>query len=174
VKDDGPLPVATARLVLRRFRNEDRAAFLAMRRHPDVARHQSWDVDFSDRAADEFLAEMTTASFWRPGSWFQVAVERDGAFIGDVAFWPDPIERVVEIGYSLHPDHHGHGYATEAVRALIGMLRDRGAATVVAGCDIDNERSARLLERLGFEPTGIDDGERTYRLAIEGTATFGP
>jgi RimJ/RimL family protein N-acetyltransferase len=168
------LPITTARLVLRRFRDDDRPAFLAYRRHPDVARHQSWDESYSDAAADEFFAEMTTAAVWRPGSWFQVAVEHDGVLVGDVAFWPDPDGAEVEIGYSLHPDHQGKGYASEAVVALLRALRDEGVAAVVAGCDVDNEPSARLLERLGFELTGIEDGERTYRLAIEGTATFGP
>jgi aminoglycoside 6'-N-acetyltransferase len=170
--DDGPLPIATERLVLRRFREADHDAFLAMRRNPDVARHQSWDADYDD--ADAFLGEMTTAPFWRPGRWFQVAVERDGAFIGDVAFWPDHDGRTVEIGYSLDPAHQGNGYASEAVAALVRALRDHGVHVVVAGCDVDNDRSARLLERLGFAFTGIEDGERCYRLAISGTATFGP
>jgi RimJ/RimL family protein N-acetyltransferase len=172
--DDGPLPIRTDRLVLRRFRAADRDAFLVMRRHPDVARHQSWDEDFSDAAADAFFAEMLAVPFWRPGAWFQVAIEHDGAFVGDVAFWPDPDEQLVEIGYSLHPDHQRKGYAIEAVAALVRALRDHGAQAVVAGCDVGNERSAHLLERLGFTFTGIEDGERIYRLAIAGTATFGP
>jgi RimJ/RimL family protein N-acetyltransferase len=168
------LPIETARLVLRRFRPEDRATFLAYRRHPDVARYQSWDTDYSDDAADSFFAEMTSAAVWRPGSWFQIAIERDGAHIGDVAFWPDPDGSQVEIGYSLHPDHQGRGYASEAVVALLRALRDQGVESVVAGCDVDNASSARLLERLGFELTGIEDGERIYRLAIAGTSTRGP
>jgi aminoglycoside 6'-N-acetyltransferase len=160
--------------VLRRFRDEDRAGFLAYRRHPDVARYQSWDVDYTDAAADSFLAEMTTAPVWRPGEWFQVAVEHDGTLIGDVAFWLDPDGSEVEIGYSLHPDHQGHGFASEAVAALIRAVREQGVRSVVAGCDLDNAASARLLERLGFAFTGVEDGERIYRLAIAGTSTRGP
>jgi RimJ/RimL family protein N-acetyltransferase len=168
------LPIRTERLVLRRFVDSDRERFLEYRRHPDVARHQSWDVDYSDAAADSFFAEMTTAAVWRPGSWFQVAVEHDGDLIGDVAFWPDPDGAEVEIGYSLHPDHQGLGFASEAVTALIRALGARGVEAVVAGCDLDNARSVRLLERLGFDLTRIEDGERIYRLAIAGTSTFGP
>jgi RimJ/RimL family protein N-acetyltransferase len=168
------LPISTARLVLRRFTSDDRPAFLAYRRHPDVARYQSWDETYSDAAADEFFAEMTTAPVWRPGHWFQVAIEHDGVLVGDVAFWPDPDGTEVEIGYSLHPDDQGKGYASEAVVALLRALRDQGVTAVVAGCDLDNGPSARLLERLGFDFTGIVDDERTYRLAITGTSTFGP
>ncbi len=160
--------------MLRRFERGDRATFLAYRRHPDVARYQSWDTDYSDAAADSFFAEMTTAAVWRPGSWFQIAIEHDGTLIGDVAFWPDPDGAEVEIGYSLHPDHQRHGFASEAVTALLRALRGHGVQRVVAGCDLDNERSAALLERLGFDFTGVEDGERIYRLAIAGTSTLGP
>lgn len=168
------LPIRTERLLLRRFRHDDRERFLAYRRHPDVARHQGWDVDYSDAAADSFLAEMTTAPVWRPGEWFQVAVDHDGTLIGDVAFWPDPDGADVEIGYSLHPDHQGQGFASEAVAALVRALREQGVRAVVAGCEVENAPSARLLERLGFACTGIEDGERIYRLAIAGTSTLGP
>ena len=81
------LPITTSRLVLRRFVDGDRDAFVGYRRHPDVARYQSWDEDFSDEAADAFMAEMTTAAVWRPGEWFQIAIEHDGVMVGDVAFW---------------------------------------------------------------------------------------
>ena len=170
------LPIRTERLVLRRFAREDRDRLLEYRRHPDVARYQSWDVTYSGEDADRFLDEMTTAPEWRLGHWFQVAIERasDGVLLGDAAFWPDHDGGTAEIGYSLHPEAQGQGYASEAVTALIRALRDRGVETVVAGCDPDNDASIRLLERLGFEYDGIVDGERTYRLAISGVATFGP
>lgn len=170
------LPIRTDRLVLRRFTVDDRARFLSYRRHADVARFQSWGESFSEEEADRFLDEMTTAPEWRLGHWFQVAVERtsDGLLLGDVAFWPDHDGGTVEIGYSLHPDAQGHGYASEAVAALVRALRDRGVATVVAGCDPDNASSIRLLERLGFAFDGVVEGERTYSLAISGVSTFGP
>lgn len=168
------LPIRTERLVLRRFRDEDRAAFVGYRRHPDVARHQSWDVDYSDEAADAFMAEMTTAAAWRPGEWFQVAVEHDGVLIGDVAFWLDPARPAAEIGYSLHPDHQGRGYAGEAVAALLAALGAGGITRVEAGCEPENVASQRLLERSGFSFVGVEDGERVYRLAIDGDSTRGP
>ena len=170
------LPISTERLRLRRFTRDDRERFLEYRRHPDVARHQGWDESYSGEDADRFLDAMTTAPEWRPGHWFQVAIERsaDGVLLGDVAFWPDHDGGTVEIGYSLHPDAQGNGYASEAVTALIRALRDRGADTVVAGCDPNNAASIRLLERLGFAFDGVVDGERTYRLAISGVSTFGP
>jgi RimJ/RimL family protein N-acetyltransferase len=39
--------IVTPRLVLRPFRADDLAAFVAYRSHPDVARYQSWDTSYS-------------------------------------------------------------------------------------------------------------------------------
>ena len=42
-------------------------------------------------------------------------------------------ERTIEIGYVIHPDFQGHGYATEAVRAVIAQLKAIGFQKVIAG-----------------------------------------
>ena len=173
--DDGPLPIRTSRLVLRRFRDDDRERFLAYRRHPDVARYQGWDVDYSDDQADRFLAEMTTAAFWRPGEWFQIAIELDGVLLGDIGMHAGDTNDSVELGYSLHPDAQGNGFVSEAIAGLVRALARRGVTEVVAWCDVQNDRSIAVLERLGFE-RGAEpiDGEWFYRLAIAGTSTRGP
>lgn len=61
-----------------------------------------------------------------------------------------------EIGYTLAPRRQGHGYATEAVRAVLDHLfRVRGLHKVSAECDARNVASARVLERLGFTREGL-------------------
>src|SRR4029078_11209750 len=51
----------------------------------------------------------------------------------------------------LHPDHAGHGYATEAVRELIRLcFEDLGLRRVTANCFADNGASARLMQRVGM------------------------
>ena len=51
----------------------------------------------------------------------------------------------------LHPDHAGHGYATEAVRELIRLcFEDLGLRRVTANCFADNTASWRLMERVGM------------------------
>ncbi|GGN43151.1 hypothetical protein GCM10012285_24220 [Streptomyces kronopolitis] len=59
-----------------------------------------------------------------------------------------------DLGYTLAPALHGHGYATEAVRAILGHLFRRGLHRVSAECDARNTRSARLLERTVFNLEG--------------------
>ena len=71
--------------------------------------------------------------------------------IGDCAAHVDADDpRRAEIGFTLAPEHQGHGYATEAVRRLLHyLLVERGKHRVSATCDARNTRSAALLERVG-------------------------
>lgn len=65
-----------------------------------------------------------------------------------------------ELGWILHPDHTGHGYATEAVRELLRYcFQDLGVRRVTAVCFLDNEASWRLMERVGMrrEQHGVRD-----------------
>ena len=61
----------------------------------------------------------------------------------------------VELGYWIARPYWGLGFATEAGRAVVEMA-DRGLRLprLLAGHFIDNPASARVLQKLGFEPTG--------------------
>ena len=61
----------------------------------------------------------------------------------------------VEMGYWIARSHWGRGLATEACTALIDIARTLGLARLEASHFIDNPASARVLEKLGFEPVGI-------------------
>jgi RimJ/RimL family protein N-acetyltransferase len=61
----------------------------------------------------------------------------------------------VELGYWIGRLHWGRGFATEAGRALIDIARALGLARLEASHFIDNPASARVLDKLGFESTGI-------------------
>lgn len=109
--------------------------------------------------------------------------EPDGsAMIGTVDL--HTIDRDVpkcEIGYWLRTSHTGRGLAREAVAAVMDVAREcLGAVRIEARCDVRNERSWRLAERLGFTLEGVarrDDrdaaGElcdtRVYAWIVEAT-----
>lgn len=62
---------------------------------------------------------------------------------------------VVEIGYTVFPEHRRRGYATEAVAALVDWAFDTGeVTTVVATVAPDNVPSLAVLDRAGFRPIG--------------------
>lgn len=152
-----PVAIQTERLVLRRFRAEDAAALAAYRTDPEVARYQSWSAPYSLDKARYSVQTMIAADPAMPG-WFQWAVEHadEGVLIGDVGVNLADNLRQAEVGYTLATARQGHGYATEAVRAVLDhafhVLR---LHRVSAECDARNVSSARLLQRLGFRQEGF-------------------
>ena len=85
---------------------------------------------------------------------------------------------MVRVGYWLHVDHQGHGYATDAVRAIKDLaLGPLGMTEVELGCDRANVKSAALAERLGFLLERVDrraptnPGETDERLVISARPT---
>jgi RimJ/RimL family protein N-acetyltransferase len=71
----------------------------------------------------------------------------------------------VEIGWHLHPDCWGHGYATEAAQRLLEHAWDIDIAEVNAVAHPGNDRSTAVMERLGMEPQGITS--RWYGVSLE-------
>lgn len=69
---------------------------------------------------------------------------RDGGFVGEY-----------EIGWHLHPDANGHGYATEGARAVLDDAFARGLTEVWCGMHPDNEASRRVVDRLGLPYQGV-------------------
>jgi RimJ/RimL family protein N-acetyltransferase len=62
----------------------------------------------------------------------------------------------MELGYWIARPHWGLGYATEAARAVVDIARDGlGLRRLSAGHFIDNPASGRVLEKIGFRPTGL-------------------
>ena len=99
------------------------------------------------------------------GRW---AVERkdDGTVVGTVLLvrLPDG-DGELEVGWHLHPDSWGHGYASEAARAVLHRSFTAGVAEVFAVVRPDNTASLAGCRRLGMEPGGGTD--RYYQQELE-------
>ena len=79
----------------------------------------------------------------------------DGVVAGTVLFKPLPNGvGEVEVGWHLHPDSWGHGYATEAARAVVDRGFDGGLPEVYAVVRPGNERSLGVCRKLGMQPLG--------------------
>ena len=148
--------IATERLVLRRFRESDAESLAAYRSDPSVARYQTWDAPYSLDEARAAVASFAAADPLSPG-WFQWAIERtaDRAHLGDLGVNRHENRMRADLGFTLAPVFQGQGYATEAVRGMLGHLfRVEGLHKVSAECDARNTASARVLERAGFTREG--------------------
>ena len=62
---------------------------------------------------------------------------------------------LVELGYWIARPFWGRGYATEAATAVVDIARTLRLPRLVGSHFIDNPASGRVLEKLGFEPTGV-------------------
>jgi RimJ/RimL family protein N-acetyltransferase len=74
----------------------------------------------------------------------------------------------VKIGYGVAPSARGHGYAAEAVLALVAIAAERGLVKVMADTTLDNIASQRTLVRAGFRLVGSDDGFHYYEAILDG------
>ncbi|MCW2855932.1 MAG: putative acetyltransferase [Marmoricola sp.] len=82
----------------------------------------------------------------------------DGRTIGTVLLVPLPNgDGEVEIGWHLHPDAWGHGYASEAARAVLRRGFKGGLTEIHAVTDLTNEPSQAVCRRIGMEHRGIID-----------------
>ncbi len=80
------------------------------------------------------------------------AVLLNGEVIGACGYFPGD-DGTAEIGYWIGKPWWGHGYATEAATAIVRHCFARGRFRRLTCCHFcDNERSARVIEKLGFTP----------------------
>ncbi len=161
----GAWPLRTARLEIRPAELEDGPALWGHRRLPEVGKWLGWHpVDRADW--DESYAKKHLDS---------LVVECDGRIIGDLMLrvgdgWgqrevkDQAIGVQAELGWTFSPESGGHGYATEAVRALMGFCFDRlRLRRVEAGAFADNEPSWRLMERVGMRRESYSVKESLHR-----------
>lgn len=147
-------PLETDRLLLRPFIADDLEMLHDLERREETARYlynQPLDLD----ATRALLARrMTrTAIDDERDDLSLVAVHRaSGAPVGHVNLHlVSRPHRQGEIGYVLHPDHQGHGYATEATEVMLRLgFVDLDLHRIVGRLDARNAASARVLERLGM------------------------
>jgi RimJ/RimL family protein N-acetyltransferase len=64
---------------------------------------------------------------------------------------------LIEVGWHLHPQHQGQGFATEAADTLLAVAATTGIGQVLALTDLDNVRSQAVAARLGMADEGTTD-----------------
>ena len=147
-------PVRSRRLSLRPLSAADTNALLAYRSRPDVCRYVPFKPMDTAVIAERLGTVWARTSLNDAGQSLTLGVEvtATGELVGDVVlFWHSREHRGGEVGYVLNPEFGGHGYASEAVRRLLGLaFDDLGLHRVVARIDARNEASARLARRLGM------------------------
>ena len=154
--------IQTPRLLLRPWRETDRATNAAMLADPQVGYWlgATQTAEEANAGVDRAIAHLAAHGFGL------LAIERkaDGAFLGAAGLVTlregHPLDPGVEIGWRLVRAAWGGGHASEAARALLedGFTR-LGLEEIIAFTAHSNLRSQAVMERLGMERQAARDFE---------------
>jgi RimJ/RimL family protein N-acetyltransferase len=160
----------TERLVMRGFRDDDLDAWAAICADPEVTR---WVGDPDGLSREDAWRRMVyVVGHWELrgyGNW--ALVERDtGELVGRAGLYRPEGWPGLEVGWLVGREHWGRGFAPEAGRAAIEWARTAlGADRVISLIEDDNERSARVAEKLGMRLEGrtrIVNGQYEVRIFV--------
>jgi len=155
------IALRTSQLVLRPWRDEDIADFAEMSADPVVMEYL---LPLSDRglSADTWVARKR--AHWEEHGFGQWVVELPGeaSFIGVVGLetvsYDAHFTPAVEVAWRLVRAYWGRGYATEAAKAALDYgFGEVGLGEIVALTVPANQRSRRVMERLGMTRSPQDD-----------------
>ena len=147
-------PLLTSRLCLRPYEVADAPDFFAVL---DADRNR-FSASFPDRLksvrtpADANTVLHTFMNDWQTGRFyvFGIWLRTTSAYLGDICIMPQSRGQA-EIGYYLAEAAEGHGYAREALQAVIGFGFDAvGSQRLLIRCYASNERGQAVAHALGF------------------------
>jgi RimJ/RimL family protein N-acetyltransferase len=150
--------IGTRRLILRPLRDGDAAAIFASFNDWDVVRFLSappWPYTLAD--AESFVRMVTDPAADAETAF---AITLNNKLIGSISVRERPASNLqadagTNTGYWLGKKYWGHGYMTEAVRALIGhVFALSRAEAIYSGAFADNLASLRVQEKIGFIRAG--------------------
>ena len=148
-------PLYTERLCLRPYEPADADDFFALL-HADRARFQP---SFPDRLravrvpADAVASLLTFAEDWRTGRFYVFGIWHRATteYVGDICLMPQQ-KGQAEIGYYLAAAAEGHGYAREALEAVIGFGFELvGSQRLLVRCFASNVRGQAVARAVGFQ-----------------------
>ena len=151
--------LVTDRLILRTWHLDDAQAALDVFGHVDVARWLSPIMgQVPDLPAMQLLLQQWIVEDARAiapaGRWCIQRLEDERVIGGGILLPLPPGNEDLEIGWQLHPEVWGHGYASEATYALAQWAFSQGTDEIFAVVRPDNTRAAATVRRNGMEWVG--------------------
>lgn len=159
--------LTTDRLTLRAFVLDDAPRLSELLSDPIIAKQTSAiPSPYPAEIAEGWIA-LRWAAERRTGETNFAVVEQELGLVGSVGVFRRGAEAPWEIGYWMGRHVWGRGIATEAVGAVVDWaLETKGHDRLIASHFDDNPASRRVLEKVGFAPTG--DANAVYSLARTG------
>lgn len=148
-------PIATGRLLLREPRAADEADVHEYASDPEVVRFEPWGPNTPEVTRIVLNSWLKEQDQW-PRDSVTLAVElvSEHRLIGTISLRLKGV--TADFGYAFNRRYWGRGYATEAARAVAGAAFGRlGVHRLWAGCDVRNQGSYRVMEKLGMRREGL-------------------
>ncbi|MBW7932803.1 MAG: GNAT family N-acetyltransferase [Gemmatimonadaceae bacterium] len=157
-RERGPQPtLTTQRLILRPFTLDDAPAVQRLAGERAVAETTlTVPHPYPDGAAELWI--QAHAPKFAEGSEvvFAITSRDDGSLVGAVGLALVPDHAHAELGYWIAVPHWGHGYATEAARAVVDYgFRTLHLHRIQARHFVRNAASGRVMQKLGMRPEGV-------------------
>ncbi len=152
--------IETSRLVLREFTSRDANDLFELYRLVETSEYESWNPH---QDVDESIGLLTCwidCQQHESRCEYTLAVTLEDQFIGicgiELGFGTETDDpRVGFLGYRIHPDYWGQGFATESALGIIRFaFNDLGLHRIHSGCSSENVASRRVLEKLNFRTEG--------------------
>ncbi len=159
------------RLVLRAIHREVARLLLDGRTPQGVLFAPGYPSQFSLEVMELVVGAQKPGRF---GPFFMVR-KTDGAVVGEIGCSVDDASATGHVGYSVVEPSWGHGYATEALRALLShVLVEPGVRRVVAQTMVEHTASRRVMEKAGMryceQRVGAEDGKSVDLVFYEALA----
>ena len=148
-----PFPVLTTdRLVLRQKTADDVHEMFFLRSDESVMKYIDRPRAKTTADAMAFIEMINGNIKNNEGITWAITLKGKPTLIGSIGLWQIEKENYrAELGYVLHPDHHGKGIMDEAVKAVIAYAFDiMKLHSIGATINPENGASARVLERNNF------------------------
>jgi RimJ/RimL family protein N-acetyltransferase len=158
--------IETDRLCLRQLEVEEARDLLQGRAHPDRPWMAGYPIQGTLIAVEAFVRAVDNGVDAGEFGVYQLVRTADGQVIGDIGFHGPPDRHgTVTVGYGLAAGARGHGYATEALRAIVDWaLAQPGVVRVEADTTHANLPSQRVMERAGMRLVDRNEQLRFYRI----------
>ncbi len=159
---DKNFKIETPRLIIRNWKSSDLPVFIAMNQDPEVMEFHSGSVltpedSRKDMASRQKEFKETGLCLWA------CELKTTGEFIGSVGLTGHGFGvwfgcPAIEIGWRLARAHWNKGYATEAAKGVLDWtFENLGLQEVIATTAVNNQRSRRVMDKLGMTHDPRDD-----------------
>ena len=140
--------IETERLLIRRFCAADWADLHEYLSDPDIVKFEPYGIFTIGQCRQEARRRADDRDFWA------VCLSESGKLVGNIYLAKQKFD-TWELGYVFNKMYQGLGYASESAGALLDdTFLSQDARRITAMCNRENNRSWRLLERLGFVREG--------------------